>query len=40
MVAGMLGHSSVSIVNTYAKVDEFGGEAIRKFETLRATSVN
>ena len=40
MVAGMLGHSSVSIVNTYAKVDEFRGEAIRKLETLRATSVN
>lgn len=40
MVAGMLGHSSPSIVNTYAKVDEFRSAAIQKLECLRATSKN
>jgi len=37
MVAGMLGHSSVSIVNTYAKVDEFRGEAIRQSPSPKPT---
>jgi len=40
MVAGMLGHSSPSIVQTYAKVDEFRSDAIQKLESLRATSKN
>lgn len=40
MVAGMLGHSSPSIVNTYAKVDEFRNDAIQKLETLRVASKN
>jgi hypothetical protein len=36
LVAGMLGHSSASIVSTYAKVvDEFRHSAIQKLETLR-----
>jgi integrase len=38
LVAGMLGHSSPSIVSTYAKVvDEFRRDAIRKLETLRTS---
>ena len=36
MVAGMLGHSSPSIVSTYAKVvDEFRRQAIQKLEKLQ-----
>jgi integrase len=36
MVAGMLGHSSPSIVSTYAKViDEFRRDAIQRLERLR-----
>lgn len=39
MVAGMLGHSSPSIVSTYAKVvDEFRRQAIQKVELLRNSS--
>jgi len=38
LVAGMLGHSSPSIVSTYAKViDEYRQAAIQKLETLRST---
>ena len=37
-VAQMLGHSSTSILNTYAKaVDEYRRDAVRKLEELRAT---
>jgi hypothetical protein len=37
MVAGMLGHSSPSIVSTYAKVvDEFRRQAIEKLEGFRS----
>jgi integrase len=36
LVAGMLGHSSPSIVSTYAKVvDQFRRQAIQMLETLR-----
>jgi len=39
LVAGMLGHSSPSIVSTYAKViDEYRHAAIQKLETLRSAS--
>ena len=41
MVAGMLGHSSPSIVGTYAKlVDEFRRQAIEKLENLRSSRVS
>jgi integrase len=40
LVAGMLGHSSPSIVSTYAKVvDEFSRQAIQKLENLRDSQV-
>jgi len=38
MVAGMLGHSSTSIVGTYAKVvDEFRRQTIKQLESFRTT---
>jgi integrase len=37
-IAQMLGHSSASIVGTYAKAtDEYKRDAIRKLESLRPT---
>ncbi len=40
-VAQMLGHSSMSILNTYAKtIDEYRRDAVRKLEALRALQPN
>jgi integrase len=41
LVAGMLGHSNPSILQTYAKVvDEYRRDAIRKLESYRKTAQN